>query len=128
MIPSAPELGTLWAQSFWSRIAFGRSYFNLGREAGAPESRHQGPLDLVQVFASMERACEPPQLAGGDNLLDELRAECVGFSIDRLGRFDDEPDGLMRRERQPLWQQCGVEPDGVGRRRSLTVFPSLEHP
>src|SRR5207237_7359898 len=68
MIPSAPELGTLWAQCFWSRIAFGRSYFNLGREAGAPESRHQGPLDLVEVLATMERAGEPPQLAGRDNL------------------------------------------------------------
>src|SRR2546422_9480386 len=67
MIPSAPELGTLWAQSFWSRIVFGSfpicagAYFNLGRQAEAPESRHQGSLDLVEVLATMERACEPPQ-------------------------------------------------------------------
>src|SRR5207253_3760560 len=90
----------------------------------APGARPQGPLDLVEVFPTRERACEPPQLAGGDNLLDELRAACLGFSIDRLGRLDDEPGGLMRGECQPLRQQCGVEPDGIGWRRSLTVLPS----
>ena len=109
MIPSAPELGTLWAQSFWSRIVFGSfpicagAYFNLGRQAEAPESRHQGSLDLVEVLATMERACEPPQLAGGDNLLDEVCAECRGFSTTSTASTTSLA-ASCRRERQPLWQ------------------------